>query len=56
MQILLNGHGFDCGKADGVFGDNTYNALRRVQEAAKIGVDGEWGGESFKAALNYDGG
>lgn len=55
MQILLNGHGFDCGKADGVFGDNTYNALRRFQEAAKIGVDGEWGGESFKAAWNYGG-
>lgn len=56
LQILLNGHGFDCGKADGVFGDNTYNALRDFQTAAKIGVDGEWGGESFKAAWNYDGG
>lgn len=55
MQILLNGHGFDCGKADGIFGANTEAALRDFQTAAGIVVDGEWGGESFKAAWNYGG-
>ena len=27
LQVLLNANGFDCGKADGVFGDRTQKAL-----------------------------
>lgn len=53
MQQLLQDNGFDCGGTDGVFGDQTYGALRLFQEAAKISVDGEWGGESFAAMWNY---
>ena len=27
LQLLLKANGFDCGTVDGVFGDNTLNAL-----------------------------
>ena len=54
MQQLLNANGFEC-EADGEFGAKTYDALKKFQKAAGIGVDGEWGGESFKAMWNYGG-
>lgn len=47
LQALLNAKGFNCGKADGIFGANTENALMSFQEAAGIPVDGEFGGQSF---------
>ena len=53
MQRLLKAHGFDPGDVDGVFGDETYTALEAFQTAAGIGIDGEWGGESFNAMWNY---
>lgn len=53
MQHLLKAHGFDPGKIDGKFGENTYEALEAFQTAAGIGIDGEWGAESFKAMWNY---
>lgn len=53
MQFLLAAHGFYSGKLDGVFGNSTYTALRDFQKAAGISIDGEWGGESFKAMWNY---
>lgn len=53
MQQLLHDNGFDCSGVDGVFGDQTYDALRAFQKAAGISVDGEWGGESFAAMWNY---
>lgn len=53
MQQLLKANGFDPGDVDGKFGDKTFAALKAFQTAAGIGVDGEWGGESFKAMWNY---
>lgn len=54
MQQLLNANGFPC-EADGEFGDKTFEALKGFQKAAGIDVDGEWGGQSFKAMWNYGG-
>ena len=54
MQHLLQDHGFDVGEIDGRFGPQTQEALRSFQTAAGIGVDGEWGGESFNAMWNYN--
>lgn len=54
MQHLLNAHGFDCGEADGKFGEKTFAALTAFQTAAKIEVDGEWGGESFRTLWNLN--
>lgn len=53
MQQLLAANGFDPGDIDGDFGPNTFAALKEFQTAAGIGVDGEWGGESFNAMWNY---
>ena len=53
MQQLLKANGFDPGDVDGKFGDKTFAALKAFQTAVGIGVDGEWGGESFKAMWNY---
>lgn len=55
MQQLLNANGFDCGEVDGIFGAASEAALRAFQTAARIEVDGEWGGESFAALWNYGG-
>lgn len=52
MQQLLAANGFDC-EADGVFGPATEEALKDFQRAAGIDVDGEFGGQSFKALWNY---
>ena len=52
MQQLLNANGFECA-ADGKFGDETFETLKKFQAAAGIDVDGEWGGQSFKAMWNY---
>ena len=54
MQHLLKDHNFYTGKIDGRFGDVTYEALKAFQRAAHIGVDGEWGEESFNAMWNYN--
>lgn len=51
LQTKLNALGFNCGKADGIFGNNTEKGVRKFQTAAKIEVDGIFGRESF-AALN----
>ena len=53
MQQLLVANGFDPGEIDGEFGSNTFAALKEFQTAAGIGVDGEWGCESFNAMWNY---
>lgn len=39
LQILLNGHGFTCGNADGIFGTKTGDALGRYQRAKGLGCD-----------------
>ena len=50
MQGYLNQLGYDCGTADGEFGDNTEIGLKEFQTAYKLEVDGEYG-PKFHAAL-----
>ena len=40
LQVLLNGFGFDCGEADGIFGSKTQAAVRTFQRERGLEVDG----------------
>lgn len=40
MQIMLNSLGYDCGTADGIFGNKTVNAVKAFQTAEGLTVDG----------------
>ena len=51
LQILLNGRGFNCGTADGVFGKNTDKALKAFQTKKKLTVDGIAGKNTMTALL-----
>lgn len=51
MQEYLNQLGFDCGKADGDFGDATEIGVREFQEAKSLEVDGEYGPKSHAALM-----
>ncbi|MEU8679666.1 peptidoglycan-binding protein [Streptomyces sp. NPDC048560] len=47
-QCLLEHRGFSAGSVDGAFGNNTDRAVRRLQDAAKIAVDGIAGPDTWK--------
>ena len=49
VQTLLNAHGCDCGEADGQFGNHTKIAVMVFQRKHKLDVDGEVGGQTYKA-------
>ncbi len=51
LQILLNGLGFDCGEADGVFGARTDAALRAFQKDAGLSPDGVAGARTWTALI-----
>lgn len=51
LQILLNGYGFNCGKADGVFGINTQNAVLKFQKANGLDDDGIVGEQTWTKLL-----
>lgn len=51
MQEYLNQIGYDCGDADGDFGDNTEIGLKAFQKAKGLKADGEYGPESHKALM-----
>lgn len=51
MQAYLNQLGYDCGTADGEFGDNTEFGVREFQEAKNLEVDGEYGPKSHAALM-----
>ena len=51
LQILLNGRGFHCGTADGVFGKNTEKALKAFQAKKKLTVDAVAGKNTMAALL-----
>ena len=40
LQEILNELGFDCGKADGIFGPKTQNAVKQFQKENGLAVDG----------------
>lgn len=49
LQERLNKLGYNCGKADSEFGDNTEKAVKKFQTAKKLEVDGIVGDETFEA-------
>lgn len=49
LQTRLTKLGYDCGKADGVFGKKTETAIIAFQTAVGIEIDGKFGVESLKA-------
>lgn len=51
LQILLNGLGYSCGTADGVFGSKTLTAVKQFQKAKKLTQDGIVGANTWKALL-----
>lgn len=40
MQIMLNSLGYDCGTADGIYGNKTVTAVKEFQTAEGLTVDG----------------
>jgi peptidoglycan hydrolase-like protein with peptidoglycan-binding domain len=50
LQRLLNAFGHKL-SVDGIFGNNTYSALRSYQKSYKLEVDGICGGQSWKSLL-----
>ncbi len=48
MQEILNFLGYGCGKADGVFGKNTFRAVKAFQVDRGIGADGVAGPETWR--------
>ena len=51
LQILLNGHGYNCGTVDGAFGAKTTAAVKRFQAAKKLSADGICGVKTWAALL-----
>jgi hypothetical protein len=51
LQLLLNAKGFDCGEPDGEFGPKTDGAVRRLQAAKGLPVDGEVGAGTWPVVL-----
>jgi hypothetical protein len=51
VQLALNKLGYDCGKADGIIGKKTTEAVKKFQKDNKLTVDGIIGKE-VKKALN----
>lgn len=55
LQTLLNKAGFKCGKVDGIYGDKTARAVKRLQQKYNITPDGLAGRKTvnaLKKALN----
>lgn len=48
LQLCLNNLGYDCGKVDGIFGEKTESAVRRIQKDHGIICDGEVGKDTYK--------
>ena len=51
LQILLNGLGYACGTADGIFGSKTAAAVKKFQAAKKLTQDGIVGANTWKKLL-----
>lgn len=55
LQTSLNTVGYNCGKADGIFGAKTYNAVINLQKATKITVDGVVGSQTRRVIADLMG-
>lgn len=53
LQLLLNGKGCDCGKADGDFGVKTDSAVEKFQKDAKLTADKICGKDTWTALMGY---
>ena len=51
LQTELNAQGYDCGEVDGVFGQNTLNAVIAFQTANGLAADGIVGVQTWGALL-----
>ena len=51
LQTELNAQGYNCGEADGVFGQNTLNAVKAFQTAKGLTADGVVGAQTWGALL-----
>ena len=51
LQEVLKAYGFNCGDIDGIFGDNTYNAVVAFQKSRGLAIDGVVGYNTWKALL-----
>ena len=51
LQWLLNDKGFECGKADGIFGNQTLSAVRAFQQKHGLSVDGVAGKNTWTKLL-----
>lgn len=51
LQLLLSGYGYSAGKADGIFGKQTGNALAEFQQARGLTADRECGPITWAALL-----
>ena len=51
MQLLLNGKGYDCGKADGVWGEKTDAAVCLFQKDNKLTADKICGKDTWTALM-----
>ena len=51
IQNKLNSLGYNCGNADGIFGNNTKSAVMKLQQARGLVVDGIVGNNTWKALL-----
>ncbi len=51
LQTKLNELGYNCGEADGVFGQNTLNAVKAFQTAKGLTADGVVGEQTWGALL-----
>ncbi len=52
LQILLNGYGYSCGKADGDFGTKTETAVRIYQKDHDLAPDAIAGEKTWDSILN----
>ena len=51
IQNRLNSLGYNCGVADGIFGNNTKSAVMKLQQARGLSVDGIVGKNTWRALL-----
>lgn len=51
LQQTLNDLGFAAGETDGIYGADTEAAVRRMQQAALVAVDGQYGANSHAALM-----